>query len=83
MKEKAAYLRSELEKIPEIESLSGIGMMIGIKLKTKDAHDVMLAANDAGLLVLTAKDKLRLLPPLTITKEEMDAGLAILRKVLA
>ena len=83
VKEKAAYLRSELEKIPEIESLSGIGMMIGIKLKTKDAHDVMLAANDAGLLVLTAKDKLRLLPPLTITKEEMDAGLAILRKVLA
>ncbi len=83
VKEKAAYLRSDLEKIPEIESLSGIGMMIGIKLKTKDAHDVMLAANDAGLLVLTAKDKLRLLPPLTITKEEMDAGLAILRKVLA
>ena len=83
VKEKAAYLRSELEKIPEIESLSGIGMMIGMKLKTKDAHDVMLAANDAGLLVLTAKDKLRLLPPLTITKEEMDAGLAILRKVLA
>ncbi len=82
VKEKAAYLRSELEKIPEIESLSGIGMMIGIKLKTKDAHDVMLAANDAGLLVLTAKDKLRLLPPLTITKEEMDEGLAIFRKVL-
>ena len=82
VKEKAAYLRSELEKIPEIESLSGIGMMIGITLKTKDAHDVMLKANDAGLLVLTAKEKLRLLPPLTITKEEMDAGLAILRQVL-
>jgi acetylornithine/N-succinyldiaminopimelate aminotransferase len=83
VKEKAAYLRGELEKIPEIESLSGIGMMIGITLKAKDAHDVMLAANDAGLLVLTAKEKLRLLPPLTITKEEMDAGLAILRSVLA
>lgn len=82
VKEKADYLRSELIKIPEITSLSGIGMMIGITLKTKDAHDVMVAANDAGLLVLTAKDKLRLLPPLTITKEEMDAGLAILRSVL-
>lgn len=81
--EKAAYLRSELAQIPEIEALSGLGMMIGMTLKTKDAHDVMLAANDAGLLVLTAKEKLRLLPPLTITKEEMDAGLAILRKVLA
>ncbi|MBR5372410.1 MAG: acetylornithine/succinylornithine family transaminase [Oscillospiraceae bacterium] len=83
VKEKAAYLRGELEKIPEITGLTGIGMMIGMTLKTKNAHDVMVAANDAGLLVLTAKEKLRLLPPLTITKEEMDAGLAILRKVLS
>lgn len=83
VKEKAAYLRAELAKIPEVESLSGIGMMIGITLKSKDAHDVMLKANDAGLLILTAKDKVRLLPPLTITKEEMDAALAILREVLA
>ncbi|MCQ2416235.1 MAG: acetylornithine/succinylornithine family transaminase [Oscillospiraceae bacterium] len=81
--EKAAYLRSELEKMPEVTELSGIGMMIGMTLKSKDAHDVMLQANDAGLLVLTAKNKLRLLPPLTITKEEMDAGLAILRQLLA
>lgn len=82
VKEKAAYLRAELEKIPEVAGLSGIGMMIGITLKSKDAHDVMLAANDAGLLILTAKEKVRLLPPLTITKEETDAGLAILRRVL-
>jgi acetylornithine/N-succinyldiaminopimelate aminotransferase len=83
VKEKAAYLRGELEKIPEIAGLTGIGMMIGITLKTKDAHEVMLKANDAGLLILTAKEKVRLLPPLTITKEEMDAGLAILREILA
>ena len=83
VKEKAAYLRGELAKIPEITALSGIGMMIGMTLKTKNAHDVMVAANDAGLLVLTAKEKLRLLPPLTITKEEMDKGLAILRNVLS
>ena len=83
VQEKAAYLRAELAKIPEVESLSGIGMMIGITLKTKDAHDVMLKANDAGLLILTAKEKVRLLPPLTITKEEIDAGLEILRSVLA
>jgi acetylornithine/N-succinyldiaminopimelate aminotransferase len=37
---------------------------------------------DAGLLVLTAKDVLRFLPPLTITKNELDEGLAILEKVL-
>lgn len=83
VQQKSEYLRSELEKIPEIAGLSGMGMMIGITLKTKDAHDVMLAANDAGLLILTAKDKVRLLPPLTITKEEMDSALAILRQILA
>ncbi|MBR5405861.1 MAG: aminotransferase class III-fold pyridoxal phosphate-dependent enzyme, partial [Oscillospiraceae bacterium] len=82
VQEKAAYLRSRLAEIPEVAGLSGIGMMIGITLKSKDAHDVMLAANDAGLLILTAKEKVRLLPPLTITKEEMDAGLAVLRRVL-
>ena len=71
-----------LLRVREVAALSGIGMMIGISLKTKDAHDVMLRANDAGLLVLTAKEKVRLLPPLTVTKEEMDAGLAILRRVL-
>ena len=81
--EKAAYLRAELAKIPEVTALSGLGMMIGMTLKTKDAHDVMLAAHEAGLLVLTAKEKLRLLPPLSVSKDEMDAGLAILRKVLA
>lgn len=83
VREKAAYLRAELAEIPEITELFGMGMMIGMTLKSKDAHEVMLAANDAGLLVLTAKEKLRLLPPLTVTKEEMDAGLAILRQVLA
>ena len=82
VKEKAAYLREQLAAIPEVAGLSGLGMMIGITLKSKDAHDVMLAANDAGLLILTAKEKVRLLPPLTITKDEMDAGLAILRRVL-
>jgi len=82
VKEKAEYLRSELVKIPEVESLSGLGMMIGITLKTKDAHDVMIKANDAGLLILTAKEKVRLLPPLTITKEEIDEGLAILKSIL-
>lgn len=82
VKEKAAYLREQLAAIPEVAGLSGLGMMIGITLKSKDAHDVMLAANDAGLLILTAKEKVRLLPPLTITKDEMDAGLAVLRRVL-
>ena len=56
--------------------------MIGITLKTKKAADVAKASLDKGLLVLTAKDKVRLLPPLTIEHEEIDAGLDKLLEVL-
>lgn len=79
---KAEIFRSELEKCSEVESVSGLGMMIGISLKTKKAGDVAKAALDKGLLILTAKEKVRLLPPLTISDDEIKEGLAILIEVL-
>lgn len=79
---KAEYIKSKLEKCSEVESMSGIGLMIGITLKSKDAHDIAQKALDNGLLVLTAKEKVRLLPPLTITYDELDEGLNILMKVM-
>lgn len=79
---KAEIFRSELEKCSEVESVSGLGMMIGISLKTKKAGDVAKAALDKGLLILTAKEKVRLLPPLTISDDEIKAGLAILIEIL-
>ena len=57
-------------------------MMIGVKLKTKKAADVVKAALDEGLLLLTAKDKIRLLPPLTITFDEIKKGIEIISKLL-
>ena len=80
--EKADYIRTELEKCLEVESVSGIGLMIGIKLKTKKAADVVKEALDKGLLLLTAKDKVRLLPPLTIEKAELEKGMKILINIL-
>lgn len=80
--EKAVFIRKELEKCSEIESVSGIGLMIGIKLKTKKASDVAQKALEKGLLILTAKDKVRLLPPLTISMEELGDGIKILRDIL-
>ena len=56
--------------------------MIGITLKSKKAADVAKAALEKGLLVLTAKDKVRLLPPLTIEVSEIDAGLDLLFEIL-
>ena len=83
VKEKATYLREKLSKLPGVASVSGLGLMIGIALTDKKAGDVANAALEQGLLVLTAKDKVRLLPPLTISKEEIDRGVAILADVLA
>ena len=79
---KGEYFRRKLLTSPEVTSVSGIGMMIGIELKNKKAGDVVKAALDQGLLLLTAKTKVRLLPPLTITYEEIDKGLDILLGIL-
>ena len=56
--------------------------MIGIKLKTMNAADVAAKALENGLLILTAKEKVRLLPPLNITYDEIDRGLDILKSIL-
>lgn len=79
---KGAYIREKLLTSPEVASVSGMGLMIGIELKNKKAGDVVKAALDKGLLLLTAKTMIRLLPPLTITYEEIDKGLEILLGLL-
>ena len=80
---KGDYIRSKLKDLPEVTGISGMGLMMGISLKTKQAGDICKACLDNGLLILTAKEKLRFLPPLTISYEEIDKGLEILTKLLA
>lgn len=79
---KADYIRARLEKCREVDSISGMGLMIGIALKSKNAADIAKKALDKGLLVLTAKTKVRLLPPLNIVQSEIDDGLDILIEIL-
>lgn len=79
---KGNYIRERLLKCGEVASVSGMGLMIGIELKSKQAGEVVRAALDKGLLLLTAKTKVRLLPPLTISYEEIDEGLKILTNIL-
>ena len=55
--------------------------MIGIETEA-DAKEILKKCLEKGLLVLTAKDKVRLLPPLNITKEELDKGISILKSVI-
>lgn len=78
---KGEYLRKEIEKMPHVKSVAGMGMMLGIALDI-ESKPIISKLLESGLMVLSAKDKIRLLPPLTITMNELQQGLAILRETL-
>ena len=85
VKEKGAYLRAGIEAIgsPYLGQVVGMGLMLGIDITGgRTNKEVASLLMDHGLLCLTAGDRLRLLPPLVITKDEMDQGLAILKQTL-
>ena len=85
VKEKGEYLRSQIEAmaLPGLGKTRGLGLMIGIEVAPGYSNkDLCAKLNRAGLLCLTAGPGLRLLPPLLITKEEMDKGLAIMKQTL-
>ena len=78
---KSQKIVSSLSSLDEVDEISGIGLMLGIKTK-KDAKNIMKYCQDKGLLVLTAKDKVRLLPPLNISNDELEKGLDILKEAI-
>ena len=80
--EKGLHLKARLENAPGVQSVAGLGLMIGIKTD-KDVKDVIAQCREKGLLVLSAKDKVRLLPALNIPMELLDKGIDILLEVLA
>ena len=78
---KSEYIISRIKEIKGVKSVSGMGLMLGIETD-KNAADIAGKCLEKGLLVLTAKSKIRLLPALNITKEETDKGLKILKEVI-
>ncbi len=78
---KGEYLRAKLRGFDGVKEVTGLGLMLGV-LCGRPAKEVAAACLERGLLVLTAHDKVRLLPPLNITKLEMDEGLSVLKGVL-
>ena len=86
VREKGEYLRRGIEALgsPYVSGVRGMGLMLGVGvqgMKHTELKDKLMAE---GLLTLTAgSDTLRLLPPLVISREEMDRGLAIMKKVMA
>ncbi len=81
---KADYLRKKLSEIKAVKQIDGLGLMIGIVFEKDNlkAADVLKLAFEKGLLILTAKEKIRLLPPLTISYSEIDKGIEILKQIL-
>jgi acetylornithine/N-succinyldiaminopimelate aminotransferase len=80
--EKSKYIIDYLSKIKGVKSISGKGLMLGI-LTEKNASEIAKACLENGLLVLTAhKNKVRLLPALNISYDEINEGLKILKEVI-
>ncbi len=75
---KAALLRSLLEGAPGIISVSGLGLMMGLKTE-KPAGEVVAACMENGVLCLTAKDKVRLLPALNIPEDLLRRAAEVIR----
>ncbi|HML46609.1 MAG TPA: aspartate aminotransferase family protein, partial [Clostridia bacterium] len=69
-------------RMPGVTVVSGLGMMLGISLEGVAARDLVQAVMAQGVLVLTAKDRLRLLPPLSISWDELNEALDIVEKTM-
>lgn len=78
---KGEFLRNQILTMPHVTAVDGLGLMLGIQTDVP-AGEVVAKAMEAGLLLLTAKTKVRLLPPLTISRTEIEKGLTILAQVL-
>ena len=82
VKAKSAYVFSAFQSAPGVEAVSGMGLMIGLKT-TKPAGEVLHTCLENGVLCLTAKDKLRLLPALNIPMETLEKAVGIILQACA
>ncbi len=79
--EKGAYIRSCFEGLPGVKEVTGLGLMIGIKTAVPAAK-IVNACMEKGVLCLTAKDKVRLLPALNIPMDLVEEAVSVIRDVI-
>ena len=82
VREKSNYIKNQLEGAKGILGVSGLGLMLGIKTE-KDAGTVIKECMDKGVLVIQAKDKVRLLPALNIPMELLETAVSVIKIVCA
>ena len=81
VRKKSEYIFTRLSSMNGVVSVSGLGLMIGVKTE-KPVSEIIAAGIEQGVLFLSAKDKLRLLPPLNIGYGEIDEALDVLEEIL-
>ena len=82
VRKKSEYIVSQLQNAKGVESISGMGLMLGIK-PVRPKAEIIEECMRNGVLVLSAKDKIRLLPALNIPDSLLEKGIEILKKALA
>ena len=81
VRKKSAYIFDTMQNAPGVRSVSGLGLMIGIETE-KDASAIIAECRENGVLVIKAKNKLRLLPPLNIPMETLVKALNVIQAAL-
>lgn len=79
VKAKSDYIFGELKSAKGIKSVSGMGLMIGLETN-KEAKEVVALCREKGVLVLTAKTKVRLLPPLNIAMDDLEKAVNVIKE---
>lgn len=79
---KGDFIKNSLKDCKKVEEVTGLGMMVGIKVKDITAGEVVAKCMQQGVLALTAKDRVRLLPPLNIDKDLLAKAIEILKQIL-
>lgn len=83
IKQKGEQLRYQLAQLPNVKAVTGLGLMIGIEFEDGiQASEIVHQGIKQGVLFLTAKHKLRLLPPLIISNEQINKGVKVLANIL-
>ena len=82
VEERSAYIKQELAGAKGVLGVSGLGLMLGIQTE-KNASDIIAACREKGVLVIKAKDKLRLLPAFNIPMEQLQKAVAVIKECCA
>ena len=83
VKQKSAYVFEALAGSEGVEAVTGMGLMIGIKPSKRTAGEIVASCMERGVMPLTAKDKIRLLPALNIPFDKLKEAIGIIKEECA